>query len=128
MAANDQPIVIKRIVKGDHAHHGGAWKVAYADFVTAMMAFFLLMWLINNTSPDQKKGIADYFAPQSVAQTVGGSGGRVGRKKSWASRILGPAAPPPACKKTAQVHPPTHRRRRKTAMSAAALPNLKECN
>lgn len=80
MAANDRPIVIKRIVKGGHVHHGGAWKVAYADFVTAMMAFFLLMWLINNTSPDQKKGIADYFSPQNVAQTVGGSGGILGGK------------------------------------------------
>lgn len=79
----DQPIIVKKIIKGGHAHHGGAWKVAYADFVTAMMAFFLLMWLINNTSPDQKKGIADYFAPQNVAQTVGGSGGVLG------GRIMG---------------------------------------
>lgn len=76
----DQPIVIKRIKKGDHPHHGGAWKVAYADFVTAMMAFFLLMWLINTTTPEQKRGIADYFAPQSIAQTVSGSGGVLGGK------------------------------------------------
>jgi chemotaxis protein MotB len=77
----DPPIiVVKRIVKGEHGHHGGAWKVAYADFVTAMMAFFLLMWLINVTSPEQKQGIADYFAPQRVAQTVGGSGGVLGGK------------------------------------------------
>jgi chemotaxis protein MotB len=80
MATGDQIIVIKRINKDEPVHHGGAWKVAYADFVTAMMAFFLLMWLINNTSPDQKKGIADYFAPQNVAQTVGGSGGVLGGK------------------------------------------------
>ena len=72
----DGAIVIKKIKKGGHAgHHGGAWKVAYADFVTAMMAFFLLMWLINTTTPEQKRGIADYFAPQSIAQTVSGSGG-----------------------------------------------------
>jgi len=76
----DTPIVIKRIVKGDHGHHGGAWKVAYADFVTAMMAFFLLMWLINTTTPEQKRGIADYFAPQSIAQTLSGSGGVLGGK------------------------------------------------
>lgn len=76
----DQPIIIKRIKKGDHPHHGGAWKVAYADFVTAMMAFFLLMWLINTTTPEQKRGIADYFAPQSVAQTLSGSGGVLGGK------------------------------------------------
>src|SRR5438132_6614824 len=77
----DQPIIIKRIKKGGGAgHHGGAWKVAYADFVTAMMAFFLLMWLINTTTPEQKRGIADYFAPQSIAQTVSGSGGVLGGK------------------------------------------------
>jgi len=76
----DQPIVIKRIKKVEGGHHGGAWKVAYADFVTAMMAFFLLMWLINTTTPEQKRGIADYFAPQSIAQTVSGSGGVLGGK------------------------------------------------
>jgi chemotaxis protein MotB len=72
----DQPIIIKRIKRGGGpGHHGGAWKVAYADFVTAMMAFFLLMWLINTTSPEQKRGIADYFAPASVSQTTSGAGG-----------------------------------------------------
>src|ERR1700742_3260099 len=77
--SGDQPIVIKRIKKGGHGgHHGGAWKVAYADFVTAMMAFFLLMWLINTTSPEQKKGIADYFAPASVSETTSGAGGILG--------------------------------------------------
>jgi chemotaxis protein MotB len=80
MAAGDSPtIIIKKIKKGDHGgHHGGAWKVAYADFVTAMMAFFLLMWLINTTSPEQKRGIADYFAPASVSPTTSGSGGILG--------------------------------------------------
>ena len=79
--AGDNAVVIKRIKKAGHGgHHGGAWKVAYADFVTAMMAFFLLMWLINTTTPEQKRGIADYFAPQSVAQTVSGSGGVMGGK------------------------------------------------
>src|SRR5476651_2776086 len=79
--AGEAAVVIKRIKKGGHAgHHGGAWKVAYADFVTAMMAFFLLMWLINTTTPEQKRGIADYFAPQSIAQTVSGSGGVLGGK------------------------------------------------
>src|SRR5947207_869745 len=75
-ATNQRPIIIKRIKKvSGGAHHGGAWKVAYADFVTAMMAFFLLMWLINTTSPEQKRGIADYFAPASVSQTTSGAGG-----------------------------------------------------
>jgi len=79
--AGDNAVIIKRIKKGGHGgHHGGAWKVAYADFVTAMMAFFLLMWLINTTTPEQKRGIADYFAPQSIAQTLSGSGGVLGGK------------------------------------------------
>ncbi|HVY34319.1 MAG TPA: flagellar motor protein MotB [Caulobacteraceae bacterium] len=72
----DRPIIIKKVKKVvGGGHHGGAWKVAYADFVTAMMAFFLLMWLINVTSPDQKRGIADYFAPASVSASTSGSGG-----------------------------------------------------
>ena len=78
MALGEQTILIKKVKKVQAAgHHGGAWKVAYADFVTAMMAFFLLMWLINTTSPEQKRGIADYFAPASVSETTSGSGGRV---------------------------------------------------
>ncbi|WP_439550418.1 flagellar motor protein MotB [Falsiroseomonas sp.] len=66
-------IVIKRIEEGGHGHHGGAWKVAYADFVTAMMAFFLLMWLLNATTEEQRRGLADYFAPTNVmgAQLTG---------------------------------------------------------
>src|ERR1700755_2625362 len=76
MAGGGEPVIIKRIKKGGGGgHHGGAWKVAYADFVTAMMAFFLLMWLINTTSPEQKRGIADYFAPASVSETTSGAGG-----------------------------------------------------
>src|SRR4029078_3244578 len=76
MSVGERPIIIKKVKGGGgHGHHGGAWKVAYADFVTAMMAFFLLMWLINTTSPEQKRGIADYFAPASVSETTSGSGG-----------------------------------------------------
>ena len=70
-----QPIIIKRIKKGGHGAHGGAWKIAYADFVTAMMAFFLLMWLLGSTTEGDKKGIADYFAaPLKVAMFSSGSG------------------------------------------------------
>jgi chemotaxis protein MotB len=69
-----RPIIIKKIKKGGHGHHGGAWKVAYADFVTAMMAFFLLMWLLGATTEDQRKGIADYFDPIAVSQSTSGSG------------------------------------------------------
>lgn len=79
--AGNKAVIIKRVKKGGHGgHHGGAWKVAYADFVTAMMAFFLLMWLINTTTPEQKRGIADYFAAQSISQTFSGSGGVLGGK------------------------------------------------
>jgi chemotaxis protein MotB len=70
-----QPIIIKRVKKGGHAHHGGAWKIAYADFVTAMMAFFLLMWLLGSTTEGDKKGIADYFSsPLKIALLSSGSG------------------------------------------------------
>ena len=70
------PIIIKRIEGGGEAgHHGGAWKVAYADFVTAMMAFFLLMWLLNATTEKQRQGLADYFNPTIVQSPNGGADG-----------------------------------------------------
>jgi chemotaxis protein MotB len=70
-----QPIIIKRVKKGGHGAHGGAWKIAYADFVTAMMAFFLLMWLLGSTTEGDKKGIADYFgSPLKMALLASGSG------------------------------------------------------
>ena len=79
MAVSDRPVLVKKIRRVFGAdRHAGTWKVAYADFVTAMMAFFLLMWLINTTSPEQKRGIADYFAPASVSETTSGSGGILG--------------------------------------------------
>jgi len=70
-----RPIIIKRkkVVGGD-GHHGGAWKVAYADFVTAMMAFFMLMWLLNATTEKQRKGLADYFTPTIAVARVSGGG------------------------------------------------------
>ena len=72
------PIIIKKIKKHGGGHHGGAWKVAYADFVTAMMAFFLLLWLLNATTEEQKQGISNYFAPASPSATNSGSGGPLG--------------------------------------------------
>ncbi len=69
-----QPIIVKRVIKGGHAVHGGAWKIAYADFVTAMMAFFLLMWLLGSTTEGDKKGIADYFSAPLKVALPGGSG------------------------------------------------------
>lgn len=72
---NAAPVIIKRKkVVGGGGHHGGAWKVAYADFVTAMMAFFLLMWLLNATTEKQRKGIADYFNPTVPVNRVSGGG------------------------------------------------------
>ncbi len=74
MSEDVRPIVIKRIKKTAGGHHGGAWKIAYADFVTAMMAFFLLMWLLGSTAQGDLKGIADFFQnPMRVSQG-GGSG------------------------------------------------------
>src|SRR3990167_7503129 len=69
------PVIIKRkkVIAGG-GHHGGAWKVAYADFVTAMMAFFMLMWLLNATTEKQRKGIADYFSPTIPINRVSGGG------------------------------------------------------
>jgi chemotaxis protein MotB len=75
MAKSDQTIIVRRVKKAAHAHHGGAWKIAYADFVTAMMAFFLLMWLITMTTQEQKIGLAEYFAPESLSPTRSGAGG-----------------------------------------------------
>ncbi|WP_347267853.1 flagellar motor protein MotB [Paracoccus sp. (in: a-proteobacteria)] len=73
------PIIIKRVRGGTGAgHHGGAWKVAYADFVTAMMAFFLLMWLLNATTEKQRQGLADYFNPTILQQTGSGQSGPFG--------------------------------------------------
>jgi chemotaxis protein MotB len=84
MASTDNevpaPIIVKKVKKGGHGHHGGAWKVAYADFVTAMMAFFLLMWLLNVSTDEQKNAISNYFDPTNpkVSSNESGSGGVLG--------------------------------------------------
>jgi chemotaxis protein MotB len=73
--AKAAPVIIKRKkVVGGGGHHGGAWKVAYADFVTAMMAFFMLMWLLNATTEQQRKGIADFFSPTIPVNRISGGG------------------------------------------------------
>ena len=75
MSSNQQPIIVKKIVRGHHAHHGGAWKVAYADFVTAMMAFFLVMWIVGQ-SKQTKEAIAGYFRdPVAFENKVGAGSG-----------------------------------------------------
>lgn len=76
--AEQNVTIIKRVKKGSAAHHGGAWKVAYADFVTAMMAFFLLLWLLNAVTEEQLQGISNYFNPATVSQNPSGAGGMLG--------------------------------------------------
>jgi chemotaxis protein MotB len=73
MADDTKPIIVKKIKKGGHGHHGGAWKIAYADFVTAMMAFFLLMWLLGSTTKEEKQAISDYFQNPSPIAGPGGA-------------------------------------------------------
>jgi len=74
----DQQIIIKRVKKVAGGHHGGAWKVAYADFVTAMMAFFLLLWLLNAVTEEQLTGVSNYFAPTTASKSQSGAGGILG--------------------------------------------------
>jgi chemotaxis protein MotB len=71
---SQRPIIVKKIRKGGHGHHGGAWKIAYADFVTAMMAFFLLMWLLGSTTKGDLEGIAEHFKTPLKVALMGGSG------------------------------------------------------
>jgi len=73
-------IIIKKVKKVAGGHHGGAWKVAYADFVTAMMAFFLLLWLLSVTTSQQKQGLSDYFSPNVISSGGGGKSGILGGK------------------------------------------------
>jgi len=88
-------IIVKKVyIEGHGGHHGGAWKVAYADFVTAMMAFFLLMWLLGATTEKQRRGIADYFAPTLLdTRSLGvGGGGLFGGESILSKNKLGPNA------------------------------------
>ncbi len=88
-AMANRPIIIKRKKVIEGGHHGGAWKVAYADFVTAMMAFFMMMWLLNATSEQQRAGLADYFAPTtSINRTSGGGDGMFGGDSIFADDQL----------------------------------------
>ena len=94
--AGHNAIIVKKIKKAGHAHHGGAWKVAYADFVTAMMAFFLLLWLLSVTTDDQKRGLADYFAPTTASLSRASGAGDVlsGRTLSAAGSRVGEGGVP----------------------------------
>lgn len=86
-----RPIIIKKIKKGGHGHHGGAWKVAYADFVTAMMAFFLLLWLLSSSSKATLEGLAEYFTPTTGVKDgmgIGFKGGLADAKEGSAKSNL----------------------------------------
>lgn len=88
------PIIVKKKKAAHGGAHGGAWKLAYADFVTAMMAFFLLLWLLNVVTSDQKRGISDYFAPASVSRENSGSGGVLGGQSlSVKGALVNPSSP-----------------------------------
>jgi chemotaxis protein MotB len=91
---NIEPMIIYRKAKGHGAaHHGGAWKIAYADFVTAMMAFFMLMWILGATDEDQRKGIADYFTPTIIQmKNSGGSNGIMGGRSLQSEEGVAPQA------------------------------------
>jgi chemotaxis protein MotB len=106
--SGDKPvIVIRREEAGEEGHHGGAWKIAYADFVTAMMAFFLLMWLINATTDAQRRGLADYFAPTSIlGRAASGSGEPFGGRTMNSSRELAGESPPTAGLQNGQAFTP----------------------
>lgn len=94
--ANDdkkQPIVIKKVYNG-HGHHGGAWKVAYADFVTAMMAFFLLMWILGSTSPKQRQALSQYFKNPSAVQGPGGASTSMIKLGGTRDMVKGPTQAP----------------------------------
>ena len=101
--AEEKNIIIKRVKKSGHAHHGGAWKVAYADFVTAMMAFFLLLWLLNSVTEEQLEGISNYFAPTAISASDSGAGGMLGgqsigqgaNQSNTSSSSSAPTLPPP---------------------------------
>jgi chemotaxis protein MotB len=85
-------VIVRKARHHGHAHHGGAWKIAYADFVTAMMAFFMLLWIIGATNEDQRKGIADYFTPTVIQmKNSGGSNGIMGGRSLTAEDGMAPA-------------------------------------
>jgi chemotaxis protein MotB len=88
-------IIIKKVKKGDHGAHGGAWKVAYADFVTAMMAFFLLLWLLNAVTQEQLEGISDYFSPISTDAATSGGGGLMAGEMVSRKGVFDSDAPSP---------------------------------
>ena len=114
-----QPIIVKKIKKNEHGHHGGAWKVAYADFVTAMMAFFLLLWLLSVTTEVQKEGIADYFTSTPM----------ITRSESGSSGVLAGTTVAPDGAMTSTVQPLVHKPQTENpALRAGSAPPREETN
>ncbi len=114
-----RPIIVKKIKKGGGGHHGGAWKVAYADFVTAMMAFFLMLWLLSTTTEVQKAGIADYFTSQPA----------ITRSESGASGLLAGTTVAKEGAMTSTVQPLVHKPETQTpTLRPGSIPPRKETN
>ncbi len=104
MADQIQPIIIKKIKKGGGGHGGGAWKIAYADFVTAMMAFFLLLWLLSSVTQEQLEGISNYFAPVSTSKSTSGAGDILSGKTLGEAGVMEQSASRPSV--TVDLPPP----------------------
>jgi len=104
MADQLQPIIIKKITKGGGGHGGGAWKIAYADFVTAMMAFFLLLWLLSSVTQEQLEGISNYFAPVSTSKSTSGAGDILSGKTLGEEGVMEQSASRPSV--TVDLPPP----------------------
>ncbi|MGZ9032836.1 MAG: flagellar motor protein MotB [Rhodospirillales bacterium] len=120
---SETPIIVKKKKRGGHKAHGGAWKVAYADFVTAMMAFFLLLWLLNAATKEQLEGISNYFAPITTRPESSGGGGflagdAAAEKGNLETRDEDAKPAPPSRMSTA--FPP--RSRRSTSAKNGSLP------
>jgi chemotaxis protein MotB len=114
-------IIVRKVAHGKHAHHGGAWKVAYADFVTAMMAFFMVMWLIN-TSPQVKTSVASYFREPGVFETTSGGGAMTGTPAG----ITAGTAPTPGIAAAREVLESAAERIREALESLPAFEALKD--
>ncbi|MEQ1887997.1 MAG: flagellar motor protein MotB [Alphaproteobacteria bacterium] len=99
-------IIIKKIKKIEGGHHGGAWKVAYADFVTAMMAFFLMLWLLSSTSKEQKEGISEYFSVTMSSSATGGGEGMMGGTSTSTEKSISDGSPSVTMALSAPAPPP----------------------
>ena len=111
-------IIIKKIKKIEGGHHGGAWKVAYADFVTAMMAFFLMLWLLSTTTKEQRDGLSEYFTLAQSTSATGGGDGLLGGQSVTQTKSISEARQRLPC----PWPRPRRRQRRKQKMKTLALP------